>query len=122
MELAKLTYKGQITIPLAIRNMLGLKTGDKVYFEAFSLLGLLSPELVKNSTFPMVLLALTNSPHRTKYISEKELEAKLTEILGANWRDFLYEYKKKLKGPPQTTQEIDEWNRSMLSLDMFLTI
>ncbi len=58
-------------------------------------------------TFPMVLLALTNSPHRTKYISEKELEAKLTEILGANWRDFLYEYKKKLKGPPQTTQEID---------------
>ena len=33
MELAKLTYKGQITIPLAIRNMLGLKTGDKVFFE-----------------------------------------------------------------------------------------
>ena len=32
MELAKLTSKGQITIPLAIRNMLGLKTGDKVYF------------------------------------------------------------------------------------------
>ena len=31
MELAKLTSKGQITIPLAIRNMLGLKTGDKVY-------------------------------------------------------------------------------------------
>lgn len=79
----------------------------EVYFEAFSLLGLLAPELVKNSTFPMVLLALTNSPHRTKYISEKELEAKLTEILGANWRDFLYEYKKKLKDPPQTTQEID---------------
>ena len=107
MELAKVTSKGQITIPLTIRNLLGLKTGDKVYFEAFSLLGLLSPELVKNSTFPMVLLALTNSPHRTKYISEKELEAKLTEILGANWRDFLYEYKKKLKGSPQTTQEID---------------
>ncbi len=33
MELAKLTSKGQITIPLAIRNMLGLKTGDKVFFE-----------------------------------------------------------------------------------------
>lgn len=32
MELAKLTSKGQITIPLAIRNMLGLKTGDKVFF------------------------------------------------------------------------------------------
>ena len=33
MELAKLKSKGQITIPLAIRNMLGLKTGDKVFFE-----------------------------------------------------------------------------------------
>lgn len=33
MELAKVTSKGQITIPLTIRNMLGLKTGDKVFFE-----------------------------------------------------------------------------------------
>lgn len=33
MELAKVTLKGQITIPLTIRNLLGLKTGDKVYFE-----------------------------------------------------------------------------------------
>ena len=33
MELAKVTSKGQITIPLAIRNRLGLKTGDKVFFE-----------------------------------------------------------------------------------------
>ena len=33
MELAKVTSKGQITIPLMIRNVLGLKTGDKVFFE-----------------------------------------------------------------------------------------
>ena len=33
MELAKVTSKGQITIPLAIRDMLGLKSGDKVFFE-----------------------------------------------------------------------------------------
>ncbi|EMB29510.1 AbrB family transcriptional regulator [Treponema denticola MYR-T] len=32
MELAKVTSKGQITIPLTIRNLLGLKTGDKVFF------------------------------------------------------------------------------------------
>ena len=31
MELAKVTSKGQITIPLMIRNKLLLKTGDKVY-------------------------------------------------------------------------------------------
>ena len=33
MELAKVTSKGQITIPLMIRNLLQLKTGDKVFFE-----------------------------------------------------------------------------------------
>ncbi len=33
MELAKLTSKGQITIPIMIRNLLDLKTGDKVFFE-----------------------------------------------------------------------------------------
>ena len=32
MELAKITSKGQITIPIAIRNKLGLKDGDKVLF------------------------------------------------------------------------------------------
>ena len=32
MELAKVTSKGQITIPLMIRNLLQLKTGDKVFF------------------------------------------------------------------------------------------
>lgn len=33
MELAKVTSKGQITIPLMIRNLLNLKTGDKVFLK-----------------------------------------------------------------------------------------
>lgn len=32
MELAKITAKGQITIPIAIRRMLKLNDGDKVAF------------------------------------------------------------------------------------------
>jgi len=32
MELAKLTSKGQITIPIQIRKKLKLKEGDKVFF------------------------------------------------------------------------------------------
>jgi AbrB family looped-hinge helix DNA binding protein len=32
MELAKLTSKGQITIPIEIRKKLKLKEGDKVFF------------------------------------------------------------------------------------------
>ncbi|MFZ4617000.1 MAG: AbrB/MazE/SpoVT family DNA-binding domain-containing protein [Rectinemataceae bacterium] len=33
MELAKLTSKGQITIPVEIRRKLGLREGDKVSFQ-----------------------------------------------------------------------------------------
>ena len=32
MELAKITAKGQITLPLEIRKKLGVKDGDKVVF------------------------------------------------------------------------------------------
>ena len=32
MELAKITTKGQITIPVQVRRMLGVKDGDKVVF------------------------------------------------------------------------------------------
>lgn len=32
MELAKVTSKGQITIPISIRKELGIKDGDKVIF------------------------------------------------------------------------------------------
>jgi AbrB family looped-hinge helix DNA binding protein len=32
MELAKITLRGQITIPIGIRKRLGLKDGDKVVF------------------------------------------------------------------------------------------
>ena len=32
MELAKITMRGQITIPVRIRNRLGVKDGDKVIF------------------------------------------------------------------------------------------
>jgi len=32
LELTKMTAKGQITLPVAIRKSLGLKTGDKVGF------------------------------------------------------------------------------------------
>lgn len=32
LELAKMSSKGQITVPVGIRKMLGVKTGDKVVF------------------------------------------------------------------------------------------
>ena len=33
MYISTITQKGQVTIPIAIRKQLGLKTGEKIYFE-----------------------------------------------------------------------------------------
>lgn len=79
------------------------KIATEVYLEAFSLLDHLSPEMIKSSTFPMILIALTNNPHRVKILGDREFDQKLATVLGKDWKDFLYEYKKSLKTPPQTT-------------------
>ena len=98
-------YCEQKEIHQWISNALKLESHKQMTFTMGQVKG---AELLKElERIPMVLLALTNSPHRTKYISEKELDTKLVDSLGPNWRDFLYEYKEKLKSPPQTTQEID---------------
>ena len=34
VDMAKVTSKGQVTIPKAIRNVLNLKEGDRVFFNA----------------------------------------------------------------------------------------
>lgn len=34
MEIAKVTSKGQVTIPVAVRKMLGIREGDKLLFVA----------------------------------------------------------------------------------------
>ena len=47
---AKLTSKGQITIPLAVRRILGVSTGDKLLFESDEN-GVRMRPLHKKSTF-----------------------------------------------------------------------
>ena len=49
MELAKVTSKGQITIPLMIRNKLLLKTGDKVYITNASQISLANVQVQMQS-------------------------------------------------------------------------
>lgn len=77
-------------------------TATGVYFEAFSLAEYLTSDLAKNSTFPMIAVALSNNAYRHKHISDDEFEQRLVGLLGRDWRDFLYQYKAKLQTPPQT--------------------
>lgn len=66
------------------------------YAEGFSLANRLSVELIKNSSYPLLLLSLLNSPVRAKYVSDTDLNSVLSEVIGKDWENYLYEYKRHL--------------------------
>ena len=66
------------------------------YVEGFRLSDKLSEELIKNSSYPLLLLSLLNCSTRSKLVSDKEINEVLTKILGDNWENYLYEYKRNL--------------------------
>lgn len=78
MEIAKITSKGQITIPISIRNRLNLKTGDKIvileeegrfYFENSAMLA-----------FKRVEDAFTGEAEKAGFNTEDEMQDYMKEI------------------------------------------
>ena len=66
------------------------------YVEGFRLSGKLSIDLIKNSSYPLLLLSLLNSSARSKLVSDDEINEVLTKVLGDDWENYLYEYKRNL--------------------------
>lgn len=78
MELAKISSKGQITIPVSVRNKLKLKTGDKIvileengrfYFENSAMLA-----------FKHVENAFADEAKKAGFQNEEEMQAYMKEI------------------------------------------
>lgn len=78
MEVAKLSSKGQITIPVSVRNALKLKAGDKVvileedgrfYFENSAMLA-----------FKRAEEAFTGEAQRAGFATEEEMQNYMKEI------------------------------------------
>ena len=83
MELAKVTSKGQITIPIAIRKLLGIKDGDKLLFVE-------KPEgiVVMNPTrmaFENLGQAFIGEAENVGLESEEDVVAMIKEIRRENW-------------------------------------
>ena len=83
MELAKVTSKGQVTIPIAIRKRLGIKDGDKLLFVD-------RPEGVVMVTSTMIALekigkAFEGEAERLGLESENDVVAMIKEIRKENW-------------------------------------
>ena len=85
MELAKVTSKGQVTIPVAIRKRLGIKDGDKLLF-------IEKPDGVVMMNTTMMALekigrAFEGEAERLGLENEYDVVAMIKEIRKENWEN-----------------------------------
>lgn len=86
MELAKVTSKGQITIPLMIRNLLNLKTGDKVFFEESN--GKIYIANASQITLSNIQTQMQGEAKNAGFNSEEDVVAYIKELRKSKW-EFL---------------------------------
>ena len=86
MELAKVTSKGQITIPLMIRNLLQLKAGDKVFFEESR--GKVYITNASQITLANVQAQMQGEAEKAGFQTEDDVVAYIKELRKAKW-EFL---------------------------------
>ena len=67
---------------------------NQYYLDAYPLVHKLAPDLLKGSTFPLILKKLANSTERQKHISNQQMDDDLVPIWGENWRQEIENYGK----------------------------
>lgn len=78
MEIAKISSKGQITIPISVRNRLHLNTGDKVLILEEN--GRFYIENAVNMAFKRVEEGFCGAAAEAGFRSEKEMQDYMREI------------------------------------------
>lgn len=79
---AKVTSKGQITLPAKLRERLGIKPGDRVTFEEDGKRGV---RLVARTVTAADLKGIVKTEIR---LTDEELEESIAEAATARWRRF----------------------------------
>jgi len=83
MELAKVTSKGQVTIPIAIRKRLGIKDGDKLLFvEKPDGVIIVNPTMM---ALEKIGKAFDGEAERLGLENEEDVVAIIKEIRRDNW-------------------------------------
>ena len=83
MELAKVTAKGQVTIPIAIRKRLGIKDGDKLLFvEKPDGVVMINPTMM---ALEKIGRAFEGEAERLGLKNEGDVVAMIKEIRKENW-------------------------------------
>jgi AbrB family looped-hinge helix DNA binding protein len=83
MELAKVTAKGQITIPIDIRKRLGIKDGDKLLFVDKPVgVVMVNPTMI---ALEKIGQAFDGEAERLGLESDEDVVAMIKEIRRENW-------------------------------------
>ena len=83
MELAKVTTKGQVTIPISIRKKLGIKDGDKLLFvEKPDGVVMLNPTM---TALEKIGAAFEGEAEKLGLKTEDDVVAMVKEIRKENW-------------------------------------
>jgi AbrB family looped-hinge helix DNA binding protein len=83
MELAKVTSKGQVTIPIAIRKRLGIKDGDKLLFiEKPDGVVMVNPTMM---ALEKIGRAFEGEAERLGLENDEDVVAMIKEIRRENW-------------------------------------
>ena len=85
MEVAKITSRGQVTIPIDIRKKLGVKEGDKIIFVEDG-----NRIVVVNAAkiaFANMRTAFAGEAERLGLISEHDVVALVDEVRGEMWSE-----------------------------------
>lgn len=86
MEVAKITSRGQVTIPIDIRRRLGVKEGDKIIFAEEG-----DRIFVANAAkiaFLNIRTAFAGEAERLGLTSEQDVVALVDEVRGEMWKEL----------------------------------
>ena len=85
MEVAKITARGQITIPIDIRKKLGVKDGDKVVFIEDQ--GRIVVANAAKIAFANLRMGFSGEAERLGLYEEKDVVALVDEVRTKIWED-----------------------------------
>lgn len=83
------------------------KEAAEHYVQGFLLNQWLSSEVIKNSTFPFIAIALEHNKYREKFISDKAFTETLEALYGEDWSIELYRFKKLVEQQPPQSPQVD---------------
>lgn len=71
------------------------KEAIQYYLQGYQLQDKLTPEIIRGSTFPLIIRKLMESTERRKYLTDAQMEEDCRPIFGDNWKEIIEKFGKR---------------------------